>query len=437
MAEVGECTVGDLPDYCDGGVPTGLCMVEAFLAQAANPTRDLLLHPYALVVGLVMILQFHLMPVVAYLCEEKALAGAKERCIQGSFAWHLVTAWAEIAPSAKKSIRVFFGHSRCSNFARCLGRNVIILNIYYNKGFAVAEHTLLRSYGHHPLVESVIFAFFESAIVHQFARRLQKRLRDYSSRDRDWAKGEIIDSKFSDFSVPWSMATITFVGQFALFFFFVLELNGDGKTHEACSMNVFHWLTAVIVTNVAGLGESGVGFHASVWHELWKQRASYPVRSRYFGEPYSEQYCSRCFYAVTINGFCREVLLCLAPVALSVVDRGDLVKDCLAIFFICKMDDLDQPKTISKVLEDWEKEVQAEDLLEEEERNSMEESKEAGASSTLLQRVRPTTAGREDQRGRWEDPKQGVHIPKYGVHIIRDKSASPRPPLSSPRFPEP
>jgi len=64
------------------------------------------------------------------------------------------------------------------------------------------------------------------------------------------------------------------------------------------------------------------------------------------------QYWSRLFFDGTINAFCREALLCLAPVALSVSNRDELVKDCLAIFFISRMDDI-EPRQIKETLEEW------------------------------------------------------------------------------------
>jgi len=306
--------------------------------------------------------------------------------------------------------------------------------------------------------------------VNKLARELQKRLMVSEGADRDYNREseeekEMIDSKFADFSVSWSMASFIFVGQFALFLFFVLELNGDGDTHDVCSMNVFHWLTAIIVTNVAGQDESGEGFHRTVWHVLRTRSAKFSKEVEKYGEvKFTVQFWCRLFYAATINGFVREVLLCLAPVALSVVDRGDLVKDCLAIFFISQMDDLKESKKIDVALEEWSKEVMAgygDEEEEEEERKSME-PKEVDARSTLLQQRGTPRAGVDDQRsnqsprspsspevrGRWEDPKQGVQIPEYGVHVIRDTasrvslSPSPsrsrsRPSPSSPRFIEP
>jgi hypothetical protein len=322
-------------------------MVEDFLARAADPTRDLLLNRYAMIAGLLMILQFHLMPIFAYLFEEDALSDARKD--RTGFVAALLDS---VAPVARKAIKAAFGVNRSSNFARCLGRNIIILNIYVSQALESAERSLLHSYTHQPFIESVIFAFFESVIMHRLSRWLQKTyFHNYSIQDDDWwKKDKVIDSKFSDFSVPWSMATMTFVAQIGLFFIFVLDMNGDAKTHERCNMNVFHWLIAVLVTNVAGLGESGEGFHKAVWDKMWERPPA--IQGAEKVRLHSVQFWTRFFYAGTINGFCRELLLCLAPVALSVADRDELIKDCLAIFFISKMDDI-EPKRVGKALKDW------------------------------------------------------------------------------------
>merc|ERR1712087_346021 len=67
-------------------------------------------------------------------------------------------------------------------------------------------------------------------------------------------------------------------------------------------------------------------------------------------DAYSWKFCTRFLYDLTINCFCREVLLCIAPIALSTSDRNDLIKDCLAIFFITKLDDIDDPDSIMNCL---------------------------------------------------------------------------------------
>ncbi|CAK0856378.1 unnamed protein product, partial [Prorocentrum cordatum] len=329
VCDSGTCPRAELPEYCvteDNSLPTGLCYVEDFLSWSAGPARELLLNRFALLVSFIMILQFHLMPLLAYWCEKyKFTVGAKV-------------------------IRAAFGHSRKSNFLRSLGRHIYILNIYYSGAFEAMEAAVFGSHEHQPFIESLLFAFFESLFVNQFFRYLQKNRYDYEFQE---AKAmhknlrEIIVTKFADYSVPWGFSTILFIAQFMLFSVFILDMNGDENTHCRCKMNIYHWFAAVLVTNVSGHDESGGTFKQSAWHFLWTSESN-----QFKVKDYPVEGWSRWFYDSTINAFCREVLLCLAPVALSVSDRNDLVKDCLAIFFISRMDDI-EPRTIENSLKDW------------------------------------------------------------------------------------
>jgi len=318
MTGAGNCTCkpAQLPEYCrtdDGTLPAGLCYVESFLSDAAGPARELLLNRWALVVGAVMFMQFHVVP-----------------CFRNRF----------------KDPRWMDDWKWAMNFVRSLGRQIIILNIYYSTAYGEMELSVLsvlpvlHTKDHQPLIESVTFAFFESVLLYKL----------FHGHHREEEKVKVI-TKFADLSVPWTLAAITFVAQFMLFLIFILDMNGDRKTHCECKMNIFHWFVAVLVTNVSGIDESGETFRASAWKYLKNDSPSeYNVMN------HRVQYWSRCFCDGTINAFCREVLLCLAPVALSVSDRDDLVKDCLAIFFISRMDDM-EPKNIEQTLKDWKPEV--------------------------------------------------------------------------------
>jgi hypothetical protein len=291
----------------------------------------MVLNRWALLVGAMMILQFHVMPLLAHWCEERQ--------------------WTR----GSKAIRTALGHTRRSSFSRSLGRHIVILNVYYSKLYEEVELSVFHSKDHQPFIESIAFAFFESVVLHRLCRTWQKKLTDY---ERPVVKGkemkDVVNTKFADFSVPWSFATITFVAQFMLFSIFILDMNGDENTHCRCSMNIFHWFAAVLVTNVSGHDESGGSFRYSAWENMLT-----PERvSKYKVKDHPVQYWSRCFCDGTINAFCREVLLCLAPVALSVSSRDDLVKDCLAIFFISRMDDI-EPREIDETLEEWMAECKA------------------------------------------------------------------------------
>merc|ERR1712137_1157802 len=92
-----------------------------------------------------------------------------------------------------------------------------------------------------PFAESIIFTFFESVIIFHLGNWLKRKIADLEENKVHEGKERAI-SKFSDFSVTWGMATITWMAQVSLFLLFTLYLNGDRKSHDECSMNIFHWV---------------------------------------------------------------------------------------------------------------------------------------------------------------------------------------------------
>jgi len=328
MAEAGQCEPLKLPEYCtlgmrDGEVPPGMCLVERFLVEAASPARELLLNRVALTVGFLLILQFHLMPLVMHLSK------------QGRYE----------SPQAIHAIKASLGRNGQCMFLRSVGRNIVVLNIYYSTALGGVLHKLEGAFtiqSRQPFAESIIFTFFESVILFHLGNWLQRKYDQITDLNKEREGEEIAISKFSDFSVTWGTATITWMAQVSLFLLFTLDLNGDTKSHDECSMNIFYWFAAVLVTNVAGQDECGGSFRRAVWKDTksWNGvETEQPVR-----------FWTRYLYDFTINCFCREVLLCIAPVALSTSDRNELIKDCLAIFFITKLDDIDDPMSIVKCL---------------------------------------------------------------------------------------
>jgi hypothetical protein len=241
---------------------------------------------------------------------------------------------------------------------------------------------------HEAFLESIIFAFFESFVGVIFRWLQKNKGRDYDKPLGDDEPGaQLVGTKFADFSVPRTFTAIIFVAQFALFFFFTLDMNGDEDTHCRYKMNIFHWFAAVLVTNVSGHAESGGSFNPDLWTALWNsEKDGCKVKD------HRKEFFGRLFFDATINAFSREVLLCLAPVALSVVDRDDLIKDSLAIFFISRMDDIAEDRTIDQTLTGWSREIryrnEEDDGVEDVESNQQE------STSALLRHRGPNT---EDQ----------------------------------------
>jgi hypothetical protein len=136
---------------------------------------------------------------------------------------------------------------------------------------------------------------------------------------------------------------------------FVLSMNEDEDTHSPCNVIIFQWVVGVAVTNVAGYEEAGSQFDIRVWNAL---RREIEETQKYKDESWAlwwiwMKFYMRMVFDFVINSFCREALLGLAPVLLSVSERMDFVKDCLAIFFIARMDDLPDPRTVEECLKEW------------------------------------------------------------------------------------
>merc|ERR1711971_98735 len=54
----------------------------------------------------------------------------------------------------------------------------------------------------------------------------------------------------------------------------------------------------------------------------------------------------RYVFDTVVNAMARSVILCTAPILLSTEEPMDFIKDCLALFFITKIDDYDDAKSL-------------------------------------------------------------------------------------------
>ena len=127
----------------------GVQTVAGSAKGSGEQVRVLLLNHWGIVVSAVMIMQFHVMPVVAYWCERCG-------CTVGS-----------------KGIKVVFGICRKSSFARHIGMSMNVMSIYLGAQWA----SILTDY---PSVKVTIFLVLER-MIYKFSREVQiKQLKDES-----------------------------------------------------------------------------------------------------------------------------------------------------------------------------------------------------------------------------------------------------------------
>merc|ERR1711920_102829 len=238
-----------------------------------------------------------------------------------------------------------------SSLVRVIGRNIVILNIYYNPGKLNWLVTALSG----PLVTSLLVTFLESILYWILYRHLEnsghKVTWHSAKKSRD---DRIIETRYTDWSFSTIYAIVLFAAQFGLFCMFVLDLNQDDDTHNPCKVHFVQWGISVAVTMIAGGGEAGSAFDKNVWTQInaeAKKRSENEKASQ--GPVLMSHIYLRMTFDYIINCLCRNAILGLAPVMLSVDTRMNFIKDCLAVFFICKLDDLNDAKSVKSAFEQW------------------------------------------------------------------------------------
>jgi hypothetical protein len=118
------------------------------------------------------------------------------------------------------------------------------------------------------------------------------------------------------------------------------DIKDNGKENM---FNCSKWALAVLITLIVGDGEMGEVFDGSFWDKVTKN-SDRPDLARYRFE------CNvRRFLDKTVNEGFRSLLMSTAPIMLCSVSPMDFIMDCLAIFFILKIDDYDSPKGESEL----------------------------------------------------------------------------------------
>jgi len=115
----------------------------------------------------------------------------------------------------------------------------------------------------------------------------------------------------------------------------------------------------MLLCNLAGEDEVGSTFHFPFWLKLlgnqkemkWQlgegEEETLPAQGRIcfvFCVSYKNQARIRMTMSIIVNLFIRQIIFSTAPILLSVADDTlEFIKDSLAVFFITKLDDLDNP----------------------------------------------------------------------------------------------
>lgn len=197
------------------------------------------------------------------------------------------------------------------------------------------------------VVESIL-----SIIVAAFAMNFDKT-------PKQSLKKLFVENRYQNVNVPFRIMLLYFWVQGALMTYFLYYVNNDEKVHyrgkhQEHKFSTLKWIIAVNLTQIAGEKEAGRIFHFSYWASLWKLKDG-TNQDKILGCipcPYWLQLRLRAICDFLVNALFRIIIMAVAPVELAVQDDLEFIKDALAIFFITKLDNYEDPKKFEDIFLD-------------------------------------------------------------------------------------
>jgi len=237
-----------------------------------------------------------------------------------------------------------FPTKQMNPFLRNLCLGVLVLNIFYNK--------FLHDFTW-PFTASSIMLCFESCIYRGVDALTHRNINDED------LKKLTITNRYQLLSADFSRTFFLFLCQFTLGLFYIYELNNHTGGWQ--DVSGWRWFIGLLLCNIAGEDEVGSAFDMSFWLTLLKKDGLMDLSTKMFiciPVKYKYEVRARMVGSMIVNMFFRRIIFCTTPVLLGVVNEPlDFVKDCLAVFYITKIDDLDNPIEFSKDLEKVSKEL--------------------------------------------------------------------------------
>jgi len=298
--EVEECLGHDPPELLQVG--EGMRRLD-FLAS------DVLLRPEWVLIGAALVLQYHAM-----------------------------IFWKGCSLCGK------YGGRSGSTWLRTVGRQLMILQFYFCRSPWVAlprENPVRWSMG-----VVICDVYFMEWCAHAL-RWLQGGASSFW-QEMDYnkvARQKVIRSAYMDFSQSLADISLLVFCQGSLFIMFYLVINTDEETHEDCNGSMLQWIVSVSVVLESGLDEVGNPYQPGHWLASREALAQAGTKLTPIA------WWLRRSFDFLVNSLFREMLLGVIPVLLCVVPPLDMVKDALAILFICNMGQLDTPMSIEEMLE--------------------------------------------------------------------------------------
>eukprot|EP00415_Alexandrium_ostenfeldii_P000891 UN0891 len=158
-----------------------------------------------------------------------------------------------------------------------------------------------------------------------------------------------LTNRYKDLSYPLQRVVMIFVVQSMLMAFYLFHLHEDNNNlHDGSELSCLKWFAGVSIVLFAGAGEMGDHFDISFWLRVHKQ-LSEKEHTRYCVHSSA---CSKCFPSLLnecrlragmsflVNGVGLYYLRRTFPIILSTTSAWGFITDCMAIFFIVKLDNV-------------------------------------------------------------------------------------------------
>jgi hypothetical protein len=252
--------------------------------------------------------------------------------------YHATIFWQGCAQCGK------YGGKNGSPWLRTFGRQLIILQFYHCKS------PWLELPNDDPVIWSMGVVLADVYFMKFFAHCLRwlqgggawsfwpdMKLSEVSGQ-------KVIKSAYMDFSQSFGDIALLALCQASLFIMFYMVINTDEDTHEICNGMMLQWILSVAVILQSGLEEAGDSYQAGHWLATREGLSASGASFTWIA------WWLRRSFDFAVNSLFREALLGIVPILLCIVHPLDLVKDVVAIFFICQLDQLQDPMSIDDMI---------------------------------------------------------------------------------------
>jgi hypothetical protein len=224
---------------------------------------------------------------------------------------------------------------------------VIVLQFYYSD--TVARN--IEAIHENPFMCSCALLFIDSVFFWLVGDVIIKRWYFKIPLVRTRAKRMKIKNIYMKVSCTLQRTIMYFFVQGALMLFYIYSLNDKEKFQSEENVSYMKWMVAMVLTAIAGEDEVGTKFDFDFWEALDSDPLGKNHTTFFYciNVPLKYQWRARAFFSVCVNLIFRQVILGTAPVMLSVAGPLDFIRDALAVFFITKLDDVEDNTDFDQV----------------------------------------------------------------------------------------